>query len=74
MPFTAAGSGPTGTVAPVSYWASLATNINWLAWRVDIGTAILKNAYTTTASATSTPNGAIMQNGTRIIGTVTYFV
>ena len=74
LPFTAASSGPQGMVAPVSYWASLSTNIFWLAWRVDVSATTLQNAVTTAAAATAVANVNILQNGSRIIGTVTYFV
>ena len=75
LPFTSAPAGsPQGIVAPISYWTNLTTAISWFAWRVDEGTTILRNAYTTSAATSAVANGNILQNGSRVIGTATYFV
>ena len=71
LPFTS-GSSVSGMVAPVSYFQDLNANINWLAFRVDIGTDDLKNALTTSATNTSSQAISIFKNSSRVIATVAY--
>ena len=76
LPFSSAsGAGsPQGVVAPVSYWDTLNVSVYWLAWRIDENVTFMDNTYTTTATASPTANGPVFKNGTRVIGTLTYFV
>ena len=75
LPFTSAGAGsPQGIVAPVSYWDSLNISVFWLAWRVDENVTVMDNTYTTAATAGALANGNVLKSGTRVIGTLTYFV
>jgi hypothetical protein len=74
LPFTSAPAGaPQGIVAPVSYWATLGISVYWLAFRIDESSTSMPNQYTTGAVSTAQIGGAIFQNDTRVIGTLTYY-
>lgn len=73
LPFTSASGTPQGITGPSSYWAGLSQAINWLSWRVDTNSTTLLNTITTSATSTSTANTGIMQNGSRLIGTIMYY-
>ena len=73
LPFTA-GGGTNGMGGSAVYWASLATAVTSLMFRVDVGGVALQSTAGVTASGTtSVLNPVIFQNNARVIGSISYY-
>ncbi len=71
LPF-AAGGNSQGQSGSVGYFASLATAVNYIAMRIDLGATSIGTAATTGSQTTSTNAVAIFGNSARLIGTLSY--